>query len=185
MLERELIGQKDVFAIEFEITSTANYIMGKIQIWIGGLYIGSFEDINILSVTLYQLNNIKTLTASQSLLKNRLTKIYYRVHLGKSSYDFSLNHTKPPIPTPYGSRSNAKELHKVSLGESFDDFSIEYYYDSSSIHFIWSLHENPYFEYPGYPNEEMSFSVTGDFFHRTVDEFENKLTFLQNLYKAT
>jgi len=52
---RTVIGDKNRFAIEYEIQSRKVCVMGTMRLWIEGIFIGAIQDVNILSAILCRL----------------------------------------------------------------------------------------------------------------------------------
>jgi len=57
-------------------------------------------------------------------------------------------------------------------GEAFDDFSIILYACNGNFNFIWKLHEDPFFEYPDYPEGIQSAQVCINEYQTIVAEFK-------------
>lgn len=129
---KRIVGNKENFAIESEITTTKPYLMGKLCLWIGGIQVGTFDDEVMLL----------TIKASLTNLLEELDEIKKHEFVGMKDEDvFNLIYDDEFDNGPY-------LLH---LGESFDDFSFFAFATEDEIHFFWQLHDKPYFSYPNYP----------------------------------
>ncbi|MET4163662.1 hypothetical protein ABIE61_003527 [Marinobacterium sp. MBR-111] len=150
-----LIGDKGIFAIEFEIRDKGTKPMGIIRIWLDGHYIGTFDDVNILTTTLHQLDRV----SYESVCSETLDKLD-----PKDVYQLIKSDTL-----------DGAGRHFLSLGESFDDFSVVLYGCDKNLVFVWELNENHFFDYPGYPEEVQYACVPVNYFANKVELFKKKL----------
>ncbi len=162
-----LIGTKENFAVEFNVQSERynRHLFGGIRLWLDGKYLGAYEDVNILSVTWYQLE-----------LLARDTRIYNDdfVKINDSEvFDFIKSEDNLE-----GGR------YFLSLGEGFDDFSVVVYRFDDAIKFIWKLHDDrPFssFQYDDYIHSIQSAEIEINEFHEVVTEFKKKLDELSKM----
>lgn len=155
MVKNFLLGNKDIFAIEYEFQdgSTGS---GKIRLWLNSCYIGAYEDINILSVTLAQLENLALSESieNEGFVESSIEETYFYIKEGNDE---------------------GAGKYFLSLGEAFDDFSIVVYSFKGSFNFIWKLWDDPFFEYEGYPKGLLSASIPIDFFKQIVALFKSSI----------
>lgn len=126
-----LIGNKSNFAIEYNILRYKPYLMGNFAIWLGNTYIGYFEEEVMLSSiqhSLQQLHNRLSELDNNSFEGKDITEIHNLIYSGRID--------------------NGKYL--LSLGESFDDFSLFVFKRKDSVNFVWKLHKDTFFDYPDY-----------------------------------
>lgn len=64
---------------------------------------------------------------------------------------------------------NGKYL--LSLGETFDDFSMMVFVREDVMHFVWKLNPPLFFEYPGYAMNVCEAALGFSFFCKVVNEF--------------
>ena len=155
MVMTQIVGDIDIFAIEFDVQSRSTKLMGMVRIWLSGKYLGAIEDINILTVTLHQLERVF------------YSKLYDK-HLGE------LN-PKDAYCLIKEDRVEGAGKHFLSLGESFDDFSVVLYGCDENLIFVWKLNEDHFFDYPGYPAGIQYALVPIDCFAKTVEKFKKRL----------
>lgn len=152
MVDTCLVGSKDIFAIEFYITESLPKPMGIVRVWLGGEYIGTLEDVNFLSVTLHQLERIS------------LNELFCE----------DLEGLKPQEAyclIKSGVIDNSEKFF-LSMGESFDDFSVVLYGCQNNLVFIWELNDNQFFDYPQYSSGVKFAKVSFDYFVSIVKEFK-------------
>lgn len=156
MTMRTLIGDKGGFGIEYEIQSSDSHVMGNMRLWLGGKYVGAFDDVNILSVALFQLEGVDSKRIDGcEFVDEAAGKVYEIIESGD-------------IP------DNRRYL--LMPGEAFDDFSIYWYACNGNLYFVWKLIDNPFFEYPDYPRGIQSAQVSIDEFLRIVAEFRKTIS---------
>lgn len=155
MVVKRLIGCVDSFAIEYAIESNSPKKMGKIRIWLKGNYLGAYDDVNILSVTLHQLEKLSPECLEEIVAKGKSEEeIYSYIKSGTCA-------------------DNGKFM--LSLGESFDDFSIVVYLSGEKIKFLWELHEDPFYTYPNYPRGLLSADIPVETLREVISEFRREL----------
>ncbi|MCP4088214.1 MAG: hypothetical protein GY746_00250 [Gammaproteobacteria bacterium] len=147
----KLIGDKNNFGFEYEISPSVSHVMGNMRLWIEGRYIGSFDDTNILPTIIHQFEGLEEFNLDGCKFQNM------GVH---EIYDLIISDS---IPDSYN--------YLFSPGEAFDDFIIIAFVCNGEIVFIWSLVENPFFEYSDYPKGIQSARVPVDVFKKNVRLF--------------
>jgi len=150
-LKSKIIGDKEVMAIEYRITQKKPYIMGNLILWMGGVYIGTFEEEQMLLNIAYGLERLATNISSNERLN----------HLGKDEIYHLLN------------KNN--QGHLVNLGEGFDDFLVYSYVTDNELNFIWNLLDEPFFTYPSYPSGLGFAKIPKEFLIDVVEEFKTNL----------
>lgn len=158
MVKNYFIGNKENFAIEFSIQMErySRHLFGGIRIWLEGKYFGAYEDINILSVTLHQL---------EILLTTR------KIH----SDNFSCMSEKDICDFIKYENNLDGGRHFISLGEAFDDFPTVVYSTKGRLNFIWKLRKNPVFQYVDYPKGILSAGVRENEFGKIIAKFKIQL----------
>jgi hypothetical protein len=159
-----IIGNKSSFAIEFDVQHErySNHLFGWIRIWLGGGYIGAYDNLCILSATSYELESFSRMNLDTDEFDGMSDEAIYR-HIklddcpGFGKYWFSPG------------------------GDSFDDFSVVVYCNKNKYKFIWKLHENTFFEYAGYPKGFLCADVSVEEFKRVVSNFIEQLDQLKNV----
>lgn len=150
-----LIGNKTQFGIEYEVTSTEDGRLGRIRLWLDGKYLGSIDDIGILSVTVNQLGRLlEKPDSGEEFLEKSSDEI---LELSKA-----------------GSIENGGRL-LISLGESFDDFYVLAFRNRENIRFFWKLNESSFFSYHNYPPHVMCADVPVEQIRRVVSDFERAI----------
>lgn len=148
-----LIGEKNSFGFEYNIQSRNSHVMGNTRLWIDGKYIGAFDDVNILSAILYQFEGLELKNTDGCKFTN------------KTVYEIYESINSETVPDSY--------RYHFSPGPAFDDFLIVTYVCNGKIFFIWKLVDNPFFEYPDYPEDIQSAWVSVDEFRKVVAEFKS------------
>jgi len=126
-----IIGDKEIFAVEYEITDL-KHTMGYAKIWFGGLSLGTSEDLKYLkSYLLYGLEDIGN--ACNLELKFSSRKELYKI-LTKLK-----NNSESPDRLKYTVRN---------FGTFCDSFSIFSFESNGDIHILWKLRSNntPFFD---------------------------------------
>ncbi len=150
---KRIKGEINTFAIECDVTKTNPYLMGHLCLWIGGIKLGAYEDEVMLSSVKAALDRIIVgLDQRQNLNFTKIDKD----DLFALVYDEDFNNSQ----------------YLLHFGESFDDFSLFSFTTSDEIHFIWKLHDNPFFSYPHYPKEILHKKVKIEEFVKTVQDKE-------------
>ncbi|ROU05401.1 hypothetical protein [Lysobacter enzymogenes] len=152
-----LIGDKSTFAIETSFEHFGTQPFGNVLIWLGDWYVGAYEDPVPLLTFLSSLKRIPDLDveANSGFLRS-----------GDAFFDGVMAGTMA-----------GGDKYRLSLGESFDDFSLLGYRDGGAIRIIWRLHEEPYFQYPSYPRGLQSACVPAEAFAGVVAGFEAAIGF--------
>lgn len=153
MVKSYIVGDSNIFAIEFNIhASLSHHVMGQIRLWFNDLYLGDFEDINILGVTLYQLERLSKMNDNGDSFEDISEEDVYNLIHSEDNLDGNGCYFSP--------------------GESFDDFSIVVYNHDGVLKFIWKLLETPFYKYSDYPKGIKFAKVSVEYFSQTVAEFK-------------
>lgn len=157
MVIKYFFGNKDSFAVEFAVQRErySRHLMGNLRLWLGGNYIGAYEDINILSTTLHDLHVLTT--------KNICSDSFDGIN-EEQVYQF--------IKSDDNLEGGRYFFHP---GEAFDDFSAVVYRHNGMFKFIWKLEEKPFFEYENYPKGFQWAEVPEDEFRDVVVDFSKQL----------
>ncbi|KEQ11796.1 hypothetical protein [Endozoicomonas numazuensis] len=156
MVNEKVIGNKYTFAINYEIESVSPSIMGRVCLWVGNTCIGTIDDTNLLSVTLYQLKKMNPVMLDGTQFRGlKESQIYQTI---KSDNNLEL------------------DRYFMSFGESFDDFSIVAYFLDGFMCFIWILLDHPFFTYINYPKDIQFAKVPINVFSEVIAQFEDELT---------
>lgn len=148
----QLIGNKNEFAVEYDVKQVKPYLTGNVCLWIGNSYIGYFHEE-------VMLNSVR---ASLCNLKRRLNEL--------QEHEFENKSVKEIFEFIYSDRNdNGKFL--LNLGESFDDFSVSVFKKNEFLTFIWRLTDKPFFEYPDYKKDIRSKTVPISIFLNVIDNF--------------
>lgn len=150
-LKSEIIGDKPVMAIEYMVTQKKPYIMGNLILWMNGVYIGAFEDEQMLLNIAYSLERLLTNISDNDAFNNLSRDEIYHL-LNKEN-----------------------EGHLVNLGEGFDDFLIYSYVTGDELNFIWNLLNDPFFTYPSYPDGLQFAKISKNFLIDVVEQFKANL----------
>jgi len=150
----KILGNKELFAVEYEVDKVQPHLQGKIRLWLGACYVGAYEDVEMLLVVLSQLERVKS---------DKLNGEAYR------NLNFELAYEKI--------KENDGKFF-LSLGESFDDFSIVIYFLDGAFTVVWELLDNPFFTYPNYPQGLQLVKIPEESFTQVVEEFKKQITSL-------
>ncbi|RXJ94535.1 hypothetical protein CRV00_06305 [Malaciobacter molluscorum] len=150
-LKNEIIGDKSVMAIEYMVTQKKPYIMGNLILWMNDIYIGAFED--------------------EQMLLN-IAHIFESLPTNISDNDTFNDLSRDEI---YHFLNEENEGHLVNLGEGFDDFLIYAYVTGDQLNFIWNLLDEPFFTYPSYPNGLQFAKISKNFLIDVVEQFKANL----------
>lgn len=161
MTKKLIIGDKMRFAIEYEIQKGGRYVMGRLRLWLSGQYIGAYDDIAMLSAILFQMEGVEiTKLEGCEFLKETANRIY---DLIESNVAFD------------------SRRHLLMLGESFDDFSIYWFYCKGNLHFVWKLTDSPVFAYPDYPKGVQYAQISVEEFIMVVSELRKVINLAKGL----
>lgn len=149
---RVIIGDRKCFAVEYEIQPSVSHVMGNIRLWLQGVFIGSIEDINILSSILCQLKSLSPQWRENSTFFDKTADYIYDLVWSEDGQD-NINYCFTP-------------------GEAFDDFSIVVFSHNGYFYFIWRLNDNPYFTYPDYPKDTQSARVSISNYRKIIRDLE-------------
>jgi hypothetical protein len=156
-------GSKEFFAIDYHINDHKS-MMGNVRIWIHNIYVGYFdEEVPLLTVQ-YSLDN----------LSKRLDQ------LTDPNLKQAKNEGKDLFKVILSLSENGKFM--VTLGESFDDFSVFVFKDGSFLQFLWKFCENPFFKYPNYPEGQHTAIIDATYFKTVVEQAQ---IFIQNKANLT
>jgi hypothetical protein len=150
-LKNEIIGDKSVMAIEYTVLQKKPYIMGNLVLWINDIYIGAFEDEQMLINIAHSLERLPvTIPNNNEFYKMSRDEIYHLLNKENEGY-------------------------LVSLGEGFDDFLIYSYATGDDLNFIWKLLDEPFFNYPDYPNGLQFAKISKNVLINMVEKFKVNL----------
>lgn len=148
-----LVGDKSILAIEACIDKRALSPFGNVRVWLNGGYVGSYEDPVSILVFISGIRRVFNLNVD-------------------ANKEFSLSSESFFNGVMDGAMSGG-DRYRLSLGESFDDFSIVGFRDDDFIHIIWILNDGPFFHYPAYPAGIQSSRIPVDIFKSVTDRFES------------
>jgi hypothetical protein len=130
--------------------------MGSVRLWVKNTYIGTFDDINLLNVTLHQLKKANPAMLDGERFRGlRESEVYKIIKSGKMS---------------------ESDKYFQSFGESFDDFSIVAYYLDGFMYFIWILLDTPFFTYINYPKGIQFSKIPINVLSEVIVQFEDELS---------
>jgi hypothetical protein len=159
-----LIGDKADFAVEFSVdraSSIKGNLRGRVRLWVSGIGIGNFEEIDYLSHLQFKL---------KSLLENcgRRENVYLN-NLDDEQLITFFKAQKKSIE----SYDEGIDIDKYYFGRvpAFDDFCILCLYTAGQIRFVWKLYEATNFAYPGYPKKALGGKIDLPAFEKIVTEF--------------
>lgn len=146
------IGDKSTFAIEAHLQQRAPMPFGNVRLWLENRYLGAYEDSVPMLVTLASLKRLldQHVAFDDASLPSR--EAFFAGVMDGSMRD--------------GDR------YRAGLGESFDDFLVIGFRCGDRIRFIWVLHENPFFDYPAYPEGLQDAWISVALFQDVVERFE-------------
>lgn len=129
-----LIGDRNEFAIEYQVNKNNGDLFGNICLWIGNIKIGYYEEEVLLLVAK---------SALERLLEN----------IGEINRSNLAGKNKEDLFKQIYSIEDANGIYLISPGESFDDFSFFAFSHEDTLYFCWKLHEDPFFDYDDYPKD--------------------------------
>ncbi|UXY15340.1 hypothetical protein N8I74_18825 [Chitiniphilus purpureus] len=153
----EFLGDAKVFAIEFSSRQDLKQRSGPLQIWLGGKKIGTLDDTSVYSLVLAQLESI---VSKNMDFYSEKTDIF-------GVYDLIKN----------GEIDDAGKYF-LSLGDSFDDFSVVAFCSGAEVIFIWELLSEHFFEHDNYPEGLQTSAVPIKAFSAVLNEFREIKNFL-------
>ena len=145
-------GDQSKFAIEVDITRPGDSPFGFVLIWLDGVHIGAHQDKVLILVFLHRMKRISGLEIKGCNFPFDSGDVFFRKIMNGEVED--------------------GDEYRLGLGESFDDFSMIGYRDSSNVTIVWRLGESPFFEYPDYPKGIQIAEVPVDMFTDVVSRFE-------------
>ena len=151
-----LIGDRNEFAIEYQVNKNNGHLFGHICIWIGNIKIGYYEDEVLLLVTKGALDR---------LLEN-IGEMDRRDLAGKKKED---------LFKQIYSMEDANGIYLISPGESFDDFSFFAFSHEDTLYFCWKLNEVPFFDYDDYPQDIQLKAVPISVFKNVLQQWTEQL----------
>lgn len=146
-----LIGEKEVFGIEYEISSKDRFVMGRMRVWIEGNYLGAFDDLDMLGSAQLQFKDLDSTSPDGCEFVGKSPERICDLIDAKSPED--------------------RWRYVFSPGPSFDDFFIIVYTCNDVIYFVWKLEDQPFFDYPGYPKDVQSAKVPAGSYRKVVAAF--------------
>lgn len=151
----ELVGDRNRFGVEYFFVPSDRYVMGHMRLWIDGKHVGAFEDVNILSAALCQLEIGDFESINGCCFDKYSPDDLYGLLSSSSTVEFY--------------------SYVLALGNAFDDFSLYWYACENNLNFLWKIVTGPYFEYSGYSREVQFASISCDEFVAVVSEFRKVL----------
>ena len=148
---RKIVGNKESFAIEINVTKSEPIPMGGICIWVDNIQIGAFGEKNMI---LPHLNSLKFLAERIESLSNQ---------------DFSGYPIEKVFNDVYDGSDEDNKFH-VSLGEAFDDFYLVAYKTDQNIVLCAKLTEESFFEYNKFPTFPVRREIPLVDFLATIDQ---------------
>jgi hypothetical protein len=152
-----IIGDKNVFAFQYEVESEHPIVMVKNCLWIQGIFLGNYEDSGTISAVLRRL---------LALIK-REGNFYEDEFVGKSPEEIMLimipNFYNPEKKFGDFTDEEQDSLMKYDkyiygFGENYDNFVIRIYAIDGVYHFLWQLRPHAWQEvevkcYQGYSRD--------------------------------
>ena len=158
-----LIGSKEIFGIEFEITriSKKKTLYGKAVLWLDNKYIGCYDEsrmINVFNNTLLAKwlsdRNISDTLSLLELIKSKKLEVLQEKECGS---------------------------YVLEMGESFHDFKIAIVHNTDKVVFWWKLERKNSEKYTDYPEEVQIGVIDKNIFNTVVEEY---LTEIDNMIGA-
>jgi len=165
-MQEIIIGDKNTFAIQYS-HGQQDEKMGYVLLWLGGIYIGAWEDEVFFS---YLQSGLQCIIE----IKGRLMNFPFRDDLPEVIIQKM---------SDLSTRDPALYDHVGSFGESFHDFFIICFLTDSKINLVWKLREKPFFTYPGYPRAAQMVSLDYDYFESIVRRFDEELVLTKAKFK--
>jgi len=159
------IGKKSTFAIQYR-HGQQDQKMGFVRLWLGDIYLGADDEVYFS----YLLGDL------QFIINNR-------ERLMDFPFRDDLPETIMQKMSDLGIQHRSLSKHKISFGESFDDFLIVCFFTDGKVHFVWKLREKPFFTYPGYPQAAQMASLDYDYFESIVKRFNEELVLSMAKFK--
>src|SRR5689334_1605285 len=132
---KRIKGNKESFAIEWEVTIEIPYLMGHVCLWIDGIPVGAFEDESLLLCV-------------KALIKEYVISLSQRE---RENFEFTQMSKEDVFVQIYDENlDNDYEKYWFHLGEPFDDFYLLAFTAGDEIHFVWKLRDEPFYNYPNY-----------------------------------
>lgn len=156
---KNLIGDKNSFAIEYVINKVHPHIFGNVLIWLGGNYIGLLDEEVMLNSSLGSLIDL--------ISEERMSK-YLNIDIHSRSKDDLFTMLQQ-------NSDDLKDNAIFSLDESTDDFCIFVVKYSNTLRFLWALNDEPYGVYNSYPEGVLSVDIDVDVIKSVIEKFENDL----------
>ncbi len=152
-----LIGSKEIFGIQFEITqiSQKSILWGKISLWVDNKFIGKYDEETMISVfncTLFDIRHSnKNISNDLSLLELIRSRDIDALQEREDSF------------------------YILQLGETFDGFRLSIVYNMDKVVFCWELDKRRMKDHIGYPEGVQLGVVDKNIFNAVVDEYIGNL----------
>ena len=152
-----LIGSKEIFGIEFEITKIfkKRTLSGKVVLWLNNQYIGYYDGkmvIHSFNGTLLAIRHSdRNISNNQNLLELVESENIEILQQREDGWYFS------------------------DMGETFDDFGIAIIHNIDKVVVWWKLERKHLGRHIGYPEEVQLGVVDKNIFNIVVDEYINSL----------
>lgn len=152
----KIIGDSELFAVEFAVDESDASILGRLRVWAGGRCFGTLED------TVPLLGACRSLSLLLSPERTcRIPALLAESDSPKRVFDIlssdEFNHDR----------------FMFNIDESTDDFKIFALSDGERIHLIWQRLPDTFFDYPCDDGAAQYASVNASYVERVVNEFES------------
>ncbi len=154
-----LFGQREVFAIELQLTSPARLVMGHCCLWIGGKQFGTYEDDAVVYPFLDALQGV--IQVRDSLWDSQFNELS-----AYELFEILKNNSDP---------SFSQDFYGF-IGTNFDDLINYHLYHNDKYIFLWELAATSFYTYEGLvAGQFQSGFVDAHYFETVVAEFNEYL----------
>lgn len=151
-----LVGSKEIFGIQFEITqiSKKSTLWGKIALWVDNKYIGQYNEETIIhsfnGTLLHKRHNDRNISSDFSLLEFIKSKDIEALQEREDSF-------------------------YMTQIQTFDNFGLAIVYNTDKVVFCWELDKRRKEDHIGYPEGIQLGVVDKNIFNVVVDEYISNL----------
>jgi len=168
-----IIGNKNLFAIEFEITEFEKFFFAHSRIWINNCYIGNYGDDCPIYGVYHYLNylNSHICDFQTNQFAGMQSDMIYKTMVPYSSKEdyFSLSNTQKDNLSNY-------DKYIAGFNEAYDDFVIRCFIEEKQVCFLWKLQAlSNKKQYPNYDDVVKLQKIQLNDFDTVVKKFEEKL----------